>query len=268
MADASDSHGNPGSTPSEPPYVPPKTFGELLRNVESNESASLDCIRIADQYEAKSEQQSNSAWRVGDLCTARWYRNQAAVFRNALPDPSESPGVDGLLAICHAEFGSGLTAENLKRIRGTIIVRLACSPDALDAMEVDEFCDMYAPTDNDVYAANRTNDRPPVKGKRSTERGDGRKKLISALTKHHEYADGGCLNTEPIGNNELARLAKVDQATASAFFKRKFKGHGKYKAACADATKLTAMLKLLNGEYCPHLLYGDKPPGERERDEE
>src|SRR5262249_18814112 len=38
--------------------------------------------------------------------------------------------------------------------------------------------------------------------KRSTERGEGRAKLIAALTKHHQYADGGCLNLEPIGNNE------------------------------------------------------------------
>jgi hypothetical protein len=108
----------------------------------------------------------------------------------------------------------------------------------------------------------------PTKTKRSTERGEGRTKLIAALTKHHQYADGGCLNVEPIGNNELARLAKVDQATASAFFKQEFKGHGNYKAACADAAQLTAALKLLNGEFAPHLLYGSKPADEDERDEE
>lgn len=107
-----------------------------------------------------------------------------------------------------------------------------------------------------------------IKPKRSTERGEGQAKLIAALTKHHKYADGGCLNTEPIGNNELARLAGVDQATASAFFKKQFKGHRKYKAACADAAGLAAALKLLNGEFAPHLLYGGKPADEDERDEE
>lgn len=104
--------------------------------------------------------------------------------------------------------------------------------------------------------------------KRSTERGEARAKLIAALTKHHQYADDGCLNGEPIGNNELARLAKVDRATASAFFKQEFKGHGKYRAACADSVRLVAALKLLNGEYAPHLLYGSKPPEKDERCEE
>src|SRR5262249_32651563 len=41
--------------------------------------------------------------------------------------------------------------------------------------------------------------------KRSTERGEGRAKLIAALTKHHQYANGGCLNLDHIGNNELAK---------------------------------------------------------------
>jgi hypothetical protein len=96
-----------------------------------------------------------------------------------------------------------------------------------------------------------------VRPKRSTERGEGREKLIAALTKHHRYADGGCLNTEPINNNELARLAGVDKATASAFFKAKFRGHAKYRAACRDAGRLADALKVLNGEFSPHDLYGD-----------
>jgi hypothetical protein len=110
--------------------------------------------------------------------------------------------------------------------------------------------------------------QPPKKPKRSTEKGEGRAKLIAALTKHHDYANGSCLNLKPIGNNQLARLAGVDQATASVFFKRKFKGHGKYKAACADARQLATALKLLNGEFSPHILYGAKPPGEGERGDE
>jgi hypothetical protein len=55
----------------------------------------------------------------------------------------------------------------------------------------------------------------------------------------------------------------VDRATASAFFKQEFKGHGKYKAMCANATGLAAALKLLNGEFAAHHLYGAKPPAER-----
>jgi hypothetical protein len=108
----------------------------------------------------------------------------------------------------------------------------------------------------------------PTKPKRSTEPGEGRKKLIAALTKHHKYADGSCLNVEPIGNNELARKAVVAQSTASAFFKREFEGHTKYKALCRDPVSLAAALKLLNGEYSPHDLYGGSPADERNRDDE
>ena len=105
----------------------------------------------------------------------------------------------------------------------------------------------------------------PTKGKRSTERGEGRAKLIAALTKHHKYADGSCLNLEPVGNNELARLAEVSQSTASAFFSKHFHGHAKYRATCCDPTRLVAALKLLNQEFSPHLLLGAKPSGEDEQ---
>jgi hypothetical protein len=108
----------------------------------------------------------------------------------------------------------------------------------------------------------------PRKPKRSTERGEGQKKLIAALTKHHQYAQGGSLNLEPIGNNELARLAGVAQRTASAFFRKKFQGHSKYKALCADAGRLAAALKLLNGEFAPHLLYGSTPSQRPEREQD
>lgn len=92
--------------------------------------------------------------------------------------------------------------------------------------------------------------------KRSTERGEGQAKLIAALTKHHRYADGSCLNSEPIGNNDLAKLADVSTSTASAFFKEQFHGHGKYKILCNDSGKLAMALKILNGELAPHRLLG------------
>jgi hypothetical protein len=111
------------------------------------------------------------------------------------------------------------------------------------------------------------------KSKRSTERGEGRAKLIAALTKHHKYADGSCLNLEPIGNNELARSAEVSESTASAFFNSEFNqgetgGHTVYRALCLDPGRLADSLKVLNGEFSPHHLYGRTPPGERERDDD
>jgi hypothetical protein len=102
--------------------------------------------------------------------------------------------------------------------------------------------------------------------KRSTERGEGRAKVIAALTKHHQYADG-CLNLEPIGNNELAKLADVSPSTASAFFNEKFQGHTKYKTICRDSGRLATALKLLNNEFAPHDLYGRRPADEDDRDD-
>src|SRR5262249_34113103 len=104
--------------------------------------------------------------------------------------------------------------------------------------------------------------KPTPKRKRSTERGEGQAKCIAELTKQHEYSDGSCLNSEPIGVNELARLAGVSVATASAFFKGRFKGHLKYRAVCRDAGRLADSLKALNGEFSPHELYGRRPPDE------
>jgi hypothetical protein len=98
---------------------------------------------------------------------------------------------------------------------------------------------------------------PASSPKRSTERGEGRAKLIAALTKHHRYADGSCLNTEPIGNNELAKAADVSASTASTFFNEEFGGHTKYKVLCRDPRKLTAALKLLNDEFTPYYLLGN-----------
>jgi hypothetical protein len=96
---------------------------------------------------------------------------------------------------------------------------------------------------------------PAPAPKRSTEPGEGRAKLIAALTEHHRYADGGSLNTDPVGNNALAKAAGVSPSTASAFFTDQFKGHAQYRALCRDAGRLAAALKLLNGEFSPHLLY-------------
>jgi hypothetical protein len=104
--------------------------------------------------------------------------------------------------------------------------------------------------------------------KRSTERGEGRTKIISALTEHHKYARSSCLNSDPIGNNELAKAAGVSRSTASEFFKSEFKGHTKYRALCRDASRLADALKVLNGEFSPLDLYGRRPPNEDDRDED
>jgi hypothetical protein len=99
------------------------------------------------------------------------------------------------------------------------------------------------------------------KSKRSTIRGEARGKLIAALTKHHKYADGGCLNTEPIAITKLADTCGVAKASASRFFKKEFGGHSKYcNVYCQDERRLLAALKKLNDEYTVDKLFGGSPP--------
>jgi hypothetical protein len=125
-----------------------------------------------------------------------------------------------------------------------------------------------SPAQSALLAKLDEGDETSKRPKRSTERGEGRAKLIAALTKHHKYADGGCLNLEPIGNNALAKLAGVSRSTASMFFRVEFEEHAKYKALCRDLSLLVAALKLLNNEFSPHDLYGRRPPAEDDRDDE
>jgi len=101
--------------------------------------------------------------------------------------------------------------------------------------------------------------------KRSTTRGEARAKLIAALTLHHKYADGSCLNLAPVGNNRLAKAAQVSVSSASAFFEKEFQGYEKYRAVCRDTGRLVAALKLLNSEFAPHNLYGRCPADEDDR---
>jgi hypothetical protein len=106
------------------------------------------------------------------------------------------------------------------------------------------------------------------KPKRSTERGEAREKIIAGLTEHHQYTDGSCLNTEPVGVGDLARKSGVSKSTVSEFFQVEFKGHALYRAVCQDVSKLVTSLRMLRQEFSPHILYGRTPPGEGNQDEE
>jgi len=114
----------------------------------------------------------------------------------------------------------------------------------------------------------------PVKEKKSTVRGEAQEKIIAALTKHHKYADGSCLNLEAIKVGELARLAEVGKASVNRFFDKQFGvgepkkgGHKKYIRVCGDTKGLIPTLKLLNREFAASALYGRNPPNEGQEEE-
>src|SRR5262249_18046423 len=88
--------------------------------------------------------------------------------------------------------------------------------------------------------------------KRSTERGEAEVKPLAELNQHHQYENGGCLNSDWIGCNNLSRIAVVAKSTASAFFKQHFGGHIKYRSLCIhNRAGLARKLKVLNKDYSP-----------------
>lgn len=112
------------------------------------------------------------------------------------------------------------------------------------------------------------------KTKKSTQKGDAETEIIPVLTKHHKYADGGCLNGNPINLRELARDAHVSPSSASRFFNKHFlpkgekgSGHAAYAAACRRNFngRVLPVLKSLNGDYTVEDTYGNAPPGEQGR---
>jgi hypothetical protein len=242
----------------EPLPTRPLTVGLLIRNL----------VAFAEFYEAASANIENAepvikAWHhAGRDANANELRRQ---FRSAA-------GIERVRAYVLATFGEDLTVATARRLLGELIRKCKLTVEAAEALELTAAMDKLeakdsAPTADrtavppataDAAGAEMATSRPT----RSTARGDARVKIIAALTRHHQYADGGCLNTEPIGVNDLARQAEVSRSTVSDFFEKEFEGHAAYKVVCRDAGRLVDSLKALRGEFSPHDLYGVRPPGE------
>ena len=156
----------------------------------------------------------------------------------------------------YATLKNGFFAASAKAIELAGLLPTPVASSSGPASQASETGDSPSPI---MVTANPSSPQPSKPPKRSSTRGEGRLKLVAALTKHHRYADGSCLMLEPINNKELAKLAKVAPSTASAFFRDKFEGHSKYRAMCRDSGTLAVALKMLNGEFAPHLLYGSRP---------
>ena len=204
-----------------------------------------------------------------------------AVFKKVLRDIDVA--LDRLVASGFDVPRSWIITDPLYSIRGWYlgacgveeIVRNATSEDSALQTVVKEISIDVRKLKGEIAKADQATSKTktPTKAKRSTERGEGRVKLIAALTKHHKYADGSCLNFEPVNSNELARLAKVAPATANSFFNNWFgsakeakDGYSNYRVACNDEGKLIAILKVMNDEQPRpgEVLFGRKVPDEAE----
>lgn len=136
--------------------------------------------------------------------------------------------------------------------------RIATQSEALDTV-----LPIVVPTDVGVGNTRLRDSSGKVRPKRSTQKGEARVKMVAMMTKHHRYSDECCMNFEPIGVNQLARLVDVARSTASDFFAEEFDaGYQKYRAICRDSGSLLTWLKALNAELRPFNAYGRNPPAE------
>lgn len=202
--------------PSEPPPPRPMTVEGLIHNLtvfaDSYEQASAD-IERAQPFEKPH-------LRGGRDANADYYQR---CFR-------ATPGIDRLRAYVLSRYGEELTIGTARRFLGDLIRVHKLSVEVAGALSLEAAMDRLdaeaAPDERGESGPAGSSPSAPGT-KRSTERGEGRLKLIGALTKHHQYAGGSCLNLEPIGNNDLAKAAAVSPSTASTFFNNEFQGHTK-----------------------------------------
>ncbi len=116
-----------------------------------------------------------------------------------------------------------------------------------DVVELATFIEGFGPQPQPLKVHN------PEAAKRNTTPGSADALIISHLSKHHSYKDGGCLLMEPIGGNELARKAGVSKGAVSSFWKRRFRRGGQdgniesYRRSCANDT-LPMMLAQWQGD--------------------
>jgi len=142
--ESSDQHNGAHKTkPAEAPSQ--RTLGALLEAVEVGEAAYRHHIAIAERHEAQGSAE------------AKWWRTQAEVSRFhpvsghdplrgwkwADGEPVSNtlalwPGIDLLEALCQAEFGSGLTSESIRRIRGRLVIDGKAAPVEVDALSIHE----------------------------------------------------------------------------------------------------------------------------------
>ncbi len=107
-------------------YLEFENFGQLLANLESSESAYQANLREAERQET-----------LHGAIFAYHSRLQA----NALlfhPDPSRMPGIDRIEAFINEEYGTKLTAESVRKLRGMLCRILHCGTEQIDKLSMVE----------------------------------------------------------------------------------------------------------------------------------
>jgi nucleoside phosphorylase len=112
----------------------PYTLGQLIFDLEGSERAYQDNLRVADTIEAED----------GHNLFAYGFRHRAAALLFE-PDPSRQPGIDRIQVLCDEEWGTGLKAENVRRLRGRVCSKLCIGIEQADAMTLNSIADAVGP---------------------------------------------------------------------------------------------------------------------------
>lgn len=230
-----------------------KTAGDILISLILDDKSALeDFIRVFEG--AETGHRDSSAINVIPYMLDCLEHQAVMLHRNVMLNKATELELESttLTELANVAFRRGRAAE------GELLTKCSTRLDMLSGKQ--PFDDVNA--NEEVALAKKS----PNSGK---AKGEGQEILIPALTMHHRYADGSCLNLEPIGNNELSRIADVSTATATRFFKKWFDGHSKYCSMCRrNTSKLVDTIKAMRKEFVPSKEpnYGSVPKYEHERD--
>jgi hypothetical protein len=106
------------------------SFGKLLENLESSERAFQANTRSAERQEATH----------GPLLGMHARIQAAALLFH--PDPAKMPGIDRIEALVNADFGTKLTSESVRKLRGSLCGILNCGTEHANALSMLEAADI------------------------------------------------------------------------------------------------------------------------------
>jgi hypothetical protein len=164
------------------PYCKFEGFGQLLLSLESSERAYKSNIQQAERTEAKH-----------GTIVAFHTRLQAEILRFR-PDPTLMPGVDRIEALVNEEWGTPLTTESVRRLRGRLCRILKKSIEEIDALSMvaaAECLERQLDGDEDVEGApfakaTQVDDlvKEKAKGKNNTPPEEKNRLVLDHLAKH------------------------------------------------------------------------------------
>lgn len=108
------------------------SLGQLVKKLESSERCFIENIK---EYERQKERHGANAAYASQI------QAHALLFR---ADPSRMPGVDRIEALINEDYGTNLTAESVRKLRGKICRRLNCGTEQANGLTMHQAADVLA----------------------------------------------------------------------------------------------------------------------------